>query len=249
MLLAWLTLRRVDMQWRDWWRHYLISGLLTTGMPSLLFSYAARYLPASYSAIINASTPLFGTLFAAIWLSDAITPRKLLGIVLGICGVAIVSQHDSSIAVSSHFYLAIGACIGAAICYGLASIYIKKYMANAQPISIACGSHLLAGIFFLPLTLFNLPTWESLQIFGIATLALNALGLSLLCSALAYILFYQLAQQVGPTKTLSVTLLVPLFSMLWGALFLHEIITLTMLAGCALVLFSTYLVIYKNDKK
>lgn len=240
----WFMVVKTDTQWQRWWRHYLIIGLLNAGIPFLLFSYAARHLPAGYSAIINATTPLFSALFAVIWLNDRFTPRKISGLLLGIIGVAIISYRTHH-GMPHDFYLAIGACVCATLCYGLAGIYIRKFMSTAQPIAMSGCATLSSGLMLLPFALFNLPELTAVQALGWQSILFSTLGLSLLCSAVAFVIYFKLIQDVGPAQTATVTLLIPIFGLLWAWFFLHEAITPIMLIGCTLVLLSTHLILKK----
>ena len=226
----------LESDWRSQWRHYVVIGLLYSGIPFTLYAFAALHLPASYSAIINSLTPLFAAVFAAIWLSEPFTSSKLAGLALGVFGVTLVAWHGGA----PHDPMAswaVFACVGATICYGLAGIYTKRFAAHLRPLAIATFSQLSAGILLLPLVGASPPIVP----FG-ATIALNLLGLAVLCSAVAYVIFYRLIADVGPTRAMTVTFLVPGFGMLWAALFLGERVSVTMLVGFGLIVSGTLVV-------
>lgn len=231
----------INSEWRRWWPHYLVIGLMNAAIPFFLFAYAAHFLPAGYSAIINASTPLFGALFATLWLKEILSMRKLASLLLGIAGVAVLSYRGHTATETANFQLAIGACLCATMCYGLASTYIRKMMTGVPSLPLAGSSQLLGGLCILPFALFSTPDLVAIQTTGWTTVILSILGLSLLCSAVAFILYFNLIQETG-SQALTVTLLIPLFGLLWSWLFLDEPVTATMLIGCALVLISTRLV-------
>src|SRR5581483_5922473 len=90
VLALYIRIIRVQPNWREHWRHYVVIGMLYSGLPFTLFAFAALHLPASYSAIINSLTPLFGALFAALWLNERLTPTKIAGLTLGVAGVTLV---------------------------------------------------------------------------------------------------------------------------------------------------------------
>lgn len=186
---------------------------------------------------MNSSSPLFGALFSALWLGERLTPIRSAGLVVGTLGVAVVTRIGAD-QMDVATGLSILACLTAAACYGLAGIYIKKYAKGVKPKSIAGCSQLFAGLLLLPLTPFAPPT-GAIDALTIA----NVLGLALVCSAIAYLLYYRLIEETGPTKALTVTFLMPLFGMVWGALFLGEVITSTMVGGCVLVLAGTMLIL------
>jgi drug/metabolite transporter (DMT)-like permease len=220
------------------WKQYLALGTLNSALPFALFSYAALSLPAGYSAIVNATSPLWGALIGAIVLNEKLTPRKIAGLLLGIAGVAALVRLGP-VQFTPQVAIAISACAAAALCYGLAGAYSKKVSASIAPPLMATGSQLAAALVILPF----LPL---APMRGEPTLLIVALAcaLALLCSAVAYFIYFRLIADIGPTKALTVTFLIPLFALLWGALFLRETVNATMLAGCALVVAATWLVAF-----
>lgn len=245
-LQCWFLLTRRKLYWQRYWPQYLVTGLLGACIPFTLFAYAAYSLPAGYSAIINSATPLFGAIFAAIWLGNPLTWRKIAALIIGMMGVGIISYHGDSTHYSSTSYLAMLACVGATVCYGLNSIYVRKFAREVDPINMAGASQLLMGALWLCMSFFALPTSNDLHTLEWHKLALNIAGLSLLCSAIAFVLFYRIMQEVGQAQALSVTLLIPVFGLLWGKLFLNEAITLKMILGCLCILISVRLIIHKK---
>jgi drug/metabolite transporter (DMT)-like permease len=236
-LLAWFRLTGFDAGLRRHWRQYLVIGVVNSALPFVLFSFAALHLPASYSAILNAATPLFAVLLSALWLGEPLTLPRLAGLAAGIAGVALVTGAGPVVP-DAAFALATAACLAAALCYALAGIYIKRRAAGVKPMAIAGWSQMFAGLALLPLTPF-VPAPGVVTAMVVA----NVLGLALLCSAVAYLLYYRLMADLGPSRAMSVTFLIPLFGMLWSALLLDETITLPMLAGCALIVGGTLLVV------
>jgi drug/metabolite transporter (DMT)-like permease len=232
-LLVYCRVIGFDTQWHRYWREYLAIGIVNSAIPFVLFAFAALYIPASYSAILNSAAPLFGALLAPIFLAEPLTARKMAGLVGGILGVALVSNADAPGA-GGTFGLAVGACLVGALCYAVAGIYMKRRAAGAAPLAVAAWSQLFAGAALLPL-LPLAPVRGEIT----AAIVVNLLALALVCSAVAYLLYYRLIADVGPSRALTVTFLIPVFGMTWGALFLGETITLPMLAGCALIVGGT----------
>jgi drug/metabolite transporter (DMT)-like permease len=143
--------------------------------------------------------------------------------------VALVSRAGP-LALGPEQLAAVAACLGAALCYGLSAVYLKRRGAGAPAVAIAAWSQMIAGVVLLPIALGTTPnpplSWS---------IAANLLVLALLCSGVAYLLYFRLIADLGPTRALLVTFLMPAFGMLWGAAFLGEAITPPMLAGAALV--------------
>jgi len=232
-LVLWFVVTGFDADVRRHWRAYLIVGVVNSALPFLLFGYAAGHVPASYMAILNATAPMFGAVASALWLDDRLTTAKVAALAAGAAGVALVSRagafaHDTA------FAWAVLACLGATLCYGLAGVWLRKKGAGLSPVAVAGWSQLLAGIALLP---FVVATSAPGPFTG--DVIANMLGLGLLCSAIAYLLYYRLIADAGPARALTVAYLIPAFAMLWGVLFLGETITLPMLFGCVLIVGGT----------
>ena len=236
-LVLWFAATGFDADVRRHWRAYLVVGILNSALPFVLFAYAALHLPASYMVILNAALPLFGALASAAWLAEPLTRAKLAGLASGVAGVALVSRAGP-VAPDASFALAVAACLAATVCYALAGVWLKKFGSALKPMAVAGWSQLAAAVVLLPLaaTTTAPAPWS-------AAVVANVLGLALLCSAVAYVLYYRLIADVGPTRAMTVTFLMPAFGMLWGALFLAETITLPMIAGCALIVAGTAAVV------
>ncbi len=229
----------VDLHWRRNLRPFAIVGLLAGVVPFSCFSFAALTLPAAHSAVLNATAPLFGALFSAIWLSERLSLRKLAGLMLGIAGVAIL-VGAGALPLNGATLTAVAACLVAAASCALATIVVQKsgHSGGVHPIAMATGSLALGGLMMLPALPFVLPA----HLPSLLAL-LCVLGMALLSSGLAQALFIPLIVRIGPTRAMSVALLIPLFSMLWGALFLHEAIRASTLTGALVVLSSMALVL------
>jgi drug/metabolite transporter (DMT)-like permease len=236
-LIGWFRIIGFDAGLRRHWRQFLVVGVVNSALPFLLFSFAALHLPASYSAILNAAAPLFAVLLSALWLDERLTAPRVAGLAAGIAGVALVTRAGP-VAPDAMVGWAIAACLAAALCYALAGVFIKRHAAGVKPMAIAGWSQMFAGLALLPLAPFAPPP-------GVITgiVVVQMLGLALLCSAVAYLLYFRLIADLGPSRAMSVTFLIPLFGMLWGVLLLDETITLPMLAGCALIVGGTVLVV------
>jgi drug/metabolite transporter (DMT)-like permease len=226
----------LGLEFRERWRQYLILGAVGTAIPFVLISTAELELSASLAAILNATSPLFGAIVAAVWIGDPLTLRKVGGLAIGFLGVAILAGW-SELAITPVVLLSIGASLLAALCYGTGSVYTKARLAGAPPLGMAAGSQLAASLVLLPVAPFALPAAEPSRTALLATLALG-----FICTGLAYLIYFKLVVDIGPVKTLTVTFMVPIFGVLWGRLFLSEPITPITLAACAIILAGTALV-------
>jgi drug/metabolite transporter (DMT)-like permease len=236
-LTAYALATREELQFKKWWKQYLFVGLMSSAIPFALIGYGMKTLPAGYGAIMNAASPFFGALFAALMIGEALTARRVLGLLIGFCGVAMLVNLGPLI-LNTATLLAIGACLLATASYGFISVFIKKHVKGAPNMGMAACTLLLAAIAVTPVAAPMTP-----RVIPSSTVLLSLLGLAFLCSGVAYLLYYRLIRDVGPTKAISVTFLIPFFGVLWGAIFLDERLTLgavlggvTILIGMALVL-------------
>jgi drug/metabolite transporter (DMT)-like permease len=192
---------------------YLIIGALNAAIPFTLIATAELRLNASMGAILNSLTPLFTAIVSWGWMKEKLTIRKWLGILTGIVGVVILVGW-SPMPFTKDVLISIGSSILSTVSYGIAGVYAKKAFTGVPPLSLAAGQQMGASVLLLPLTLIYLPS----SITAVSSIViLSVLGLALLCTAIAYLLYFYLIASVGPMKTLSVTFLIPLFGMIWGS--------------------------------
>ena len=234
-LVAYFRLAGFDPGWRRWSRKYAFVGLLNSGLPFLLYAYAALYLSAGLMAVLNATAPMWGALLTVLLLGERLTARRAAGLALGVIGVAVLSRPDAG---TTQAFLAIAACLAASFLYGLAGVYMKRWAGDVPARGMAVGTQVAAGLLMLPLIPFSTPPAVPTVL-----VAASVLALGLLCGAVAYLLYFRLIVDIGPTGALTVTYLIPLFGVLWGTLFLGEALSMTMLAGGVLVVLGTVLVL------
>ncbi|MBI3230942.1 MAG: EamA family transporter [Burkholderiales bacterium] len=236
-LLIYLRFRKQKLEWRQNWRHYLMIGLLGSAIPFVLYSYAALKIPAGYSAILNSTSPLWSVVLGVMFWRQRLHLRTCIGLLCGVGGVSLL-VHLGPVAFSVEVVIGVLCCMGATICYALTGEYTKRLAGTIASPLIATGSQIGAALFIAAPTLAFAPSPLHASVAALAA----ALGLALLCSALAYLLFFGIIQEVGPVKALSVTFLIPVFALLWSWLLLDEAVTLSMLAGCGLVIVAMALV-------
>jgi drug/metabolite transporter (DMT)-like permease len=234
-LAAWFALSGFDPQWRRWWGQYVVVGIFSSAVPFLLWAYAALTQPAGLLSVLNATSPMWGALCSALILGERLSARRVAGLVLGVVGVAVVTQPAAR---QDFDFIAIGAALTAAFCYGLAAAYMKRWASNVPSRGMAVGTQLLAGVILIPF----IPLWPPAAA-PTPLVAGSMLALGLVCGAVAYLLYFRLIADIGATGALTVTYLIPVFGVLWGALFLGEALSAAMLAGAALVVLGTVFVL------
>jgi drug/metabolite transporter (DMT)-like permease len=239
-LIAW-RMRTLKFSRRTFF-HMLGVGALNAAIPFVLIATAELQLASGLSSILNATTPLFSMIVSAVVLKETITPSKLLGILTGIAGVWLLTamgsgtDGDSNNGASSQ-WLYIACSLGAAFFYSIGTVYAKFVTQGMHPLTAAFGQQLGAALVLLPFSVGFLPhTLPNISVI-LATLAL-----AVLCTALAYIIYFRLLARVGPTNSLTVTFLVPGFGIIWGALFLKESISVNEILGLLVISMSIVLV-------
>ena len=229
-LLPLVWLRGLLPVLRQHWRRIFLIGMLNSGIPFACFAFALLSISTGLSAILNATVPMFGALVAWAWLKDKPTGWRILGLVIGFAGVALLAWDKASFKPGASGVApgwAVLACLFACVCYGISASYTKRYLGGLPPLVTAAGSQVGAT---LGLALPALWLWPARMPGASAWLALGVVGV--VCTGIAYILFFRLIENAGPPRALSVTFLVPVFAVLYGALFLGESVTPWMV-GCA----------------
>ena len=238
-LLPLLLWRGLGPQLAAHWKKVFFMGLFNSALPFACFCYALLSISTGLSSILNATVPLFGALVAWVWLKDRPNSSRIVGLLLGFAGVALLAWDKASFkpdanGLSSAW--AILACLLACLSYGISASFTKRHLGGLSSLVTATGSQLGAALGLA------LPTWwlwpQRMPGSG-AWLALLALGV--LCTGVAYILFFWLIENVGPTRALTVTFVVPVFAVIYGSILLHETISPWMLLCAAVIICGTAL--------
>jgi drug/metabolite transporter (DMT)-like permease len=222
---------------RHRWRSLLLLGAINAAMPFILIAMATVWLNASIASILNSTTPLFAALVAALWMKERLSWKKALGKVLGMAGVLVLVGW-SPLGISAGVIWGALCSLAGALCYGIGGVYARVAFRDMSTLDLAIGQQLAAGVLLLP---FAAGTAHRTALS--ATVVGALLALALLSTALSYLIYFDLIARVGPTNTLSVTFLIPLFGTLWGVLFLQEPLRLSLVVGLAIILSGVFLVI------
>jgi drug/metabolite transporter (DMT)-like permease len=220
---------------RQHWRTIAVVGLSNSALPFLCFAYAALTINAGLSAIFNSATPLFAAIVAWLWLGDRMTPLRVLGLAIGFTGVVWIGWDKANFGPGGSAW-AIAACLLATMSYGVSPSLTKKKLGAVPPLAIAAGSQVAAALMLaLPAALFWPEAPPSLHAWEMAGL------LAIFGTGLAYLLYFRLIANAGPSNAVAVTYLIPLFAVLWGGIFLGERLTLPVVLGCAVIFVGTAL--------
>ncbi len=239
VLVPLVLMRNLGTSLRMHWKRSATVGLLNSGLPFALYAFAVQHITTGLSAILNATVPLFGAVVAWLWLGDRPNAARLLGLVIGFAGVALLAGDKGSFAVGQSAILAaaaVAACLLACVCYAIAASATRMHLAGLPPLVTATGSQLgaslalgLPALWFAPARMPSPEAW----------LALAALGV--LCTGIAYVLYFRILERVGPARALTVPFLIPVFAVFYGAVFLREPVTGWMLGCGAVVVLGTAL--------
>ena len=243
-LLAILLLMRVHWDFRGKLKQCLILGIFSAGLPAAMYSLAALVLPAGYSAIFNATTPMVGVLIGMLFFAEALTLSKAAGVALGLLGVAILSR-TGPVEFDRELLFGAAACLVATTCYGFAGFLTRRWIAEQGGLDnrlTAFASLCGASLFLLPVfggaLLMQPPAdWGGLDVW------LSLAGLGLGCTAFAYVLYFRLLNDIGPIKASTTTFLIPPFGVLWGWLLLDEPLSWAYLYGGVLIAIALWLVV------
>ena len=236
ILIGWARVRGQALNIRGHWPQFIVLGFLGSALPFSLIGWAELTVTASMAAILMSTTPLFTTLVAAVGLGERLTVLKLVGALLGIVGVA-VTVGGSDMEMSGEVIAATLALLGATLSYACGGVFATRFFRGLNNMSMSSGQMLAGALILAPVSVLDLP-----QEVPPPDAMLSMLALVVICTAFAYQLYYYLIISAGPVKALTVTLLVPVFGVIWGALLLRESVSPGMVAGLTIVLFSVGLV-------
>jgi drug/metabolite transporter (DMT)-like permease len=232
VLLPFLWRDRAAFPPRIWPRIALV-GAINSAVPFALFAWAAQRAPAGVIAISNSMAVLFTALVAFVFFGERIRLRQGVGLVAGFAGVVVLAGAKTA---GMSLGWAVVAGTSAAFLYGIGVNLIRHWLAGLPPVALAAATLSAAALMLAP---FAAAAWPD---GGQSSLAWGAaVALGVVCSGLAYALYYRLIQRIGGARAVTVTYLVPLFAVAWAWMLLGEVPNLAMLAAGALILGSVAL--------
>ncbi|MEM7282017.1 MAG: DMT family transporter [Pseudomonadota bacterium] len=234
-LLIVLAMRGGWAQLGDRFLDSVLVGVLNSALPFTLIAYSTLTITAGFASVLNALTPMFALFVAFVWFGDRFSVAKLLGMVVGLLGVVVLvwdrvgSRDDGAL-------LAIGAGVLAAALYGVAANYTRARLQGINPLALATGSQIGASLALLPLAVVWWPETMPSQ-----SAWYSAVALAIACTGLAYVIYFDLLEKVGADRATTVTFLIPVFGIFWGAMILDEVVTTRILVATAIILLGTML--------
>jgi len=215
------------------WKKVLLVGVSNSAIPFVCFAFALQSISVGLSSILNATVPLFGALIAWMWLGERPGGSRSVGLALGFAGVALLASQKTGVATGQldiASALGVLACLLACVCYGISASFTRRYLEGVPSLVAATGSQVGATLLLAPLTWWFWPVQTPSSSAWLAAIALGVL-----CTGAAYILYFRLIANAGPSRALSVTFAIPVFAVIYGVVLLGETVSAWML-GCALVI-------------
>jgi drug/metabolite transporter (DMT)-like permease len=218
----------------------LILSIFSNAFPFTMFSYASLGATSNMLGILNGTTAFMTMVVAYFWLKESITPKQIFGIILGFLGILVlVNPANGSATIGASGFALVGA-----LSYSFSGVYIQKYQLNANKFVLIGWAMLFGGLFLTPLSFFNLPN-QMPDNNAIAAL----LWLGIVSTGIAYLGYIRLIEQIGAVRTSTVTYLLPVFSIIWGSIFLQEKITWIIFGGFIFVMIGMYFANNRNNTK
>ena len=215
-----------------------VVGATFSAIPFSLLAFATLTLPGSLASLLNATTPLFTAIVGAVWLRQGLSPRVITGLGIGFGAVVLLLGGNGASAIGPATLLAFGAGLLAAFSYAIAGTYVRRSTGAIAPIDLAAGQLLAGAVVLLPVAILS-GAPGALRLDGAVSLLLMAL----ISTALAWPLFFRVSARTNATVASTVTFIVPLFGIVWGALILGEPVGPQLILTFALVLVSLVLVL------
>lgn len=213
-----------------YWPHLLVLSLISTALPFIFLSISTQYTSAGFASILNALTPIFSAIIAWLWLKEYLSIAAMTGIAASFGGVMVMVLDKDTID-ASFALLPILAGLAATFMYGLTGNYSRKLLPGLSPLVVSAGCQIFSALLLAP---FAYVQWPEAPI-PLSSWALAAV-LGVVCTGTAFIIYFHLLEKIGVARTVVVTYLSPVFAMVWGFMFLDEIITLKMLIGAVCIM-------------
>ena len=214
------------------WKHSLLLAVTNNAIPFTLFSFGSFGADSNILAILNSTTAFNTMIIAFFWLNEKISFKQIFGLILGFIGVIILVNPDSS----STSIISAFLCLIGATCYSFSTVFIQKHSQQTDKLVLIGWSIIFSAFIMIPITLLNLPPkMPSINAFTAAA------WLGSVSTGLAFFGYVYLIEKIGAVKTSTVAYFLPIFGIIWGSLFLNEVITPGILLGCGTILIGVFL--------
>ncbi|MES1965843.1 DMT family transporter [Psychrobacter sp. AH5] len=224
---------------RQNWKLLAIVGLFSTAIPFVLFSFSAQSVNAGVLAVLNASVPMMSGFIASTFFKDKLAKKQIVGLIIGVIGVVILmsenlfgTQASESAGLWPLGYALLG-CVG----YAVGANLTKNYLQNLSPIPITAGSIIIASLVMLPIGIYEFPYGKTISIKA----WLSVICIGVFSTAIALIFMNRLIKNIGPMRATSITLVIPIFAILFGYILLDEALDIFAIVGSIVILIGTYL--------
>ena len=235
VLVPMLLLRRAPGQFQAHAKPIAIAAFFNSALPFSLLAYSTLKLSAGVTAVLNATTPVIAALLGAAFLNQKLRAAQWSGFALTFLGVTILSSDKFS-AVGTEALPAFAASMLAACSYAIGAHYTRAHLRDVPPLISSVGTLGAGTLMLLPCAAM---TWPRGTIGAMPWISAALLGV--ICTGVAYLLYFRLIARIGATRTAAVTVIVPVFAAAWGALILDEPLTTSIVTGAAIVLTGSFL--------
>ena len=212
------------------WKMIATVSLMNMAIPFCFFAFSAVYIGAGLLSIINATVPIFSACVAYIVYKARLSRSSLLGLLIGFLGVVVLMFNPGENFGSSG-WLAILSALFACLLYGTAINLTVNNLQAVSGLTITAGGLFVSSLVLLPFAL-----WARPEVLPVGNIWWSVFALGIVCTGFGFVMFYRLIDRIGAGRAIMTTYLIPVFSILWGNIFLGESVTLIMVAGCILVL-------------
>ena len=222
------------------WRHALVLSFANCIIPFTLFSYASLGANSNILSILNATTAFATMIIAYFWLKENVSIKQIFGLLIGFIGILVLVNPQSA----ESTLVASISCLIAASFYSFSGVFIQKHSAKTNKLVLIGWSLVFSAVLMLPLTFLYLPS--SMPSFEAA---MAALWLGAISTGFAFLGYIRLIEKIGAVKTSTVAYFLPIFGIIWGRIFLDEIISTTIIIGCLIILVGIFLATSNNSYK
>ena len=223
------------------WKIIATVSLMNMAIPFCFFAFSAVYIGAGLLSIINATVPIFSACVAYVVYQERLSRSSLLGLLIGFLGVVVLMFNPGE-SFGSSGWLAILSALLACLLYGTAINLTVNNLQGVSGLTITAGGLFVSSLVLLPFAL-----WARPEVLPVGNIWWSVFSLGIVCTGFGFVMFYRLIDRIGAGRAIMTTYLIPVFSILWGNIFLGESVTLIMVVGCILVLLGVGLTTKKSN--